>query len=323
MKKAYCLIIITILLVACSATPSDTTAQTSSLDKQINPPLTTITPSPTTTPTVEPTSTHTPTQTATATNIPTQTHTPTVELSFYNAATCLPTNTLIQIGTVTQVIDGDTITVLLEDGKTYTVRYIGMDAPESNMPFFTEAYNANSDMVLQKEVVLIKDVSETDAYDRLLRYVIVDDIFINLELVKTGFAKAMLVPPDTACADTLSSAEREPQASQFGIWAATATPDPSASQVIIVAVNKREEYVDLQNIGEADVDLTGWNLVSEKGHQECRLAGTLKAGETLRVWAGISQQGGYSCGYSSPIWNNSQPDPAVLYNPQGVEVSRK
>ena len=323
MKKAYRLILIAILLVACSTTPSDISDPTFGLEKQISLPLTTIIPSPTTTPTVEATSTQPPTRTATATNIPSQTATPTLELSFFNAADCLPTNTLVQIGTVTQVIDGDTITVLLEDGKTYTVRYIGMDAPESNMPFFTEAYHANSDMVLEKEVVLIKDVSETDPYDRLLRYVIVDNILVNLELVKTGFAKAMMFPPDVACADTLSSAEQEPQASQIGLWATTATPEPSASQVIIVAVEKREEYVDLQNIGEADVDLTGWNLVSEKGHQECHLAGLIKAGETLRVWAGISQQGGYSCGYSSPIWNNSQPDPAVLYNPQGVEVSRK
>ena len=319
MKKAYCLIIITILLVACWTTPSETTAPTSNLEKQIIPHITTITPNPTTTSTQEPTSTHTPTSTIT----PTQTPSSTVELSFYKAADCLPKNTLVQIGTVTQVIDGDTITVLFDDGKTYTVRYIGMDTPEREMPFFTQSYNANSDLVLQKEVVLIKDVSETDPYDRLLRYVIVDNILVNLELVKTGFAKVMMIPPDVACADTLSSAEQEPQASQIGIWAATATPEPSASQVIIVAVEKREEYVDLQNIGDMDVDLTGWNLVSERGHQECHLAGIIKAGETLRVWAGVSQQGGYSCGYSSPIWNNSQPDPAVLFNLQGVEVSRK
>ena len=191
------------------------------------------------------------------------------------------------------------------------------------MPFSTEAYNANSDMVLQKEVVLIKDVSETDPYDRLLRYVIVDGVFVNLELVKTGFAKAVQYPPDVACADVFSSAEQEAQAAQAGMWIATPTPEASAAQLIIVAVNKRDEYVELQNIGDTDVDLSGWNLVSERGHQECYLSGLLKAGETLRVWAGSSDKGGFSCGYSSPIWNNSEADPAVLYNPQGVEVSRK
>jgi endonuclease YncB( thermonuclease family) len=309
--------------MACSTTPSDKSVPTLNLEMQIIPPITTIIPSPTTTRTLEPTSTNIPTDTATATITPTQTPTPTVDLSFYDTADCLPRNTLVQTGTVTQVFDGDTINVLFGDGKTYIVRYIGIDSPEQDMPFFTDAYNANSNMVLQKEVVLIKDISETDQYNRLLRYVIIDDVFVNLELVKTGFAKAVMFPPDIACTDTFSSAEKVPQVSQIGIWAATATPEPSESQVIIIAVDKREEYVDLQNIGDMDVDLTGWNLVSERGHQECYLAGLIKAGETLRVWAGNSQQGGYSCGYSSPIWNNSQPDPAVLYNPQGVEVSRK
>ena len=126
---------------------------------------------------------------------------------------------------VDQVFDGDTIRVSLDDGKTYTVRYIGMDAPEEEMPFFTEAYIANTDLVLHKEVMLIKDVSETDPYNRLLRYVIVDGVFVNLELVKTGFAKAVQYPPDVACADAFLSAEQEAQAAQAGIWVATATPE--------------------------------------------------------------------------------------------------
>jgi endonuclease YncB( thermonuclease family) len=248
---------------------------------------------------------------------------PTEDLSFSNIAACLPNNTLRQKGAVIQVIDGDTIDVRLDDGQIYPVRYIGMDAPERDQPFFTEAYNANADMVLEKEVILIKDVSETDQYDRLLRYVIADNLFVNLELVRAGFAQAMRYPPDVACADTFSSAEYETRASQIGIWETTPTPEPSTAQVIIIKVNKRDEYVDIQNIGDMDVDLAGWNLVSERGHQECPLSGSIKAGETLRIWSGTAQGDGYSCGYTNPIWNNSESDPAVLYNAQGAEVSRK
>ena len=113
---------------------------------------------------------------------------------------------------MTQVIDGDTIYVLLEDGNTYSVRYIGMDAPEEDRPFSLEAYNANSGMVDQKKVILVKDVSETDQYDRLLRYVIAGDVFVNLEMVKAGFAQGETYPPDTACADAFSSAEAEARA---------------------------------------------------------------------------------------------------------------
>jgi endonuclease YncB( thermonuclease family) len=251
------------------------------------------------------------------------TATMTIDFSAQNVAACLPINSITQKGIVTEIIDGDTVIVRLDDGSIYRVRYIGMDAPERDQPFFTESYNANADMVLEKEVILIKDVSETDQYDRLLRYVIADNLFVNLELVRAGFAQAMRYPPDVACADTFSSAEYDTRASQIGIWEATPTPEPSVAQVIIVTVEKRAEYVDIQNMGDTDVDLAGWNLVSERGHQECPLSGSIKAGDTLRIWSGTAQGDGYSCGYTSPIWNNSESDPAVLYNAQGVEVSRK
>ena len=279
------------------------------------------------TPTQEPTATITPTPTATITPTmtltPTITLTPTADSSFYEVAACLPKNTSYQKGIVTQIIDGDTVYVLLGDGKTYSVRYIGIDTPERERQFSRESTNANSDLVLQKEVILIKDVSETDQFDRLLRYVIVGDVFVNHELVRMGFAVAEDYPPDVACSETLSSAEDQARASQIGMWVATQTPEPSAPKVIIIAMNKREEWVDIQNVGNSDVDLSGWNLVSEKGNQDCPLSGIIKAGETLRIWAMAAQGPGYSCGYNTNIWNNSEPDPAVLYNEQGIEVSRK
>jgi endonuclease YncB( thermonuclease family) len=248
---------------------------------------------------------------------------PTQDLSFYDIAACIPKNTSFQVGTVNQVIDGDTIYVLLDDGRTTSVRYIGIDAPEEDRAFSLEAYNANSGMVDQKEVILIKDVSETDQYDRLLRYVIVGDTFVNLEIVRNGFASAETYPPDTACVDAILSAESEARAALVGMWIATPTPIASDPQIIIVTVNKREEWVDIQNMGNSDLDLTGWNLVSERGNQDCPLSGTIKAGETLRIWAMTANGPGYSCGYTTNIWNNSESDPAVLYNAQRVEVSRK
>jgi endonuclease YncB( thermonuclease family) len=326
MKNLY-VMIISIILVSCSTLPSRSSELTNIEKTQIPEPsmattattFDTSTPKPTSTTTASPTTTRTATNTLT----PSMTLPPTDDLSFYNIATCVPKNTLIQRGTVTQIIDGDTIYILLEDGKTYSVRYIGIDAPESEGRYFTESFTANSDLVLQKEVILIKDVSETDQFDRLLRYVIVGDVFVNQELVKKGFAKAISYPPDISCADTFSLAENEARGGQMGMWVATPTPESSSPTVIVLSVNKREEWVDIQNTGNSDVDLAGWNLVSERGHQECYLSGIIKSGEILRIWAGTAQGDGFSCGYSNPIWNNSEPDPAVLYNAQGVEVSRK
>lgn len=103
------------------------------------------------------------------------------------------------------------------------------------------------------------------------------------------------------------------------------TQPPAAARVIILTVDKRAEFVDIQNVGGQPQSLDGWRLVSEKGNQECRLADTLQPGATLRIWARSADagKGGYNCGFGDTIWNNSEPDPAVLYDAQGQEVSRK
>jgi micrococcal nuclease len=73
----------------------------------------------------------------------------------------------------------------------------------------TIATNQNSNLVLNKQIILVKDVSETDRYDRLLRYVIVGNIFVNDYLVRTGYATAQAYPPDTACNTSFQAAQAE------------------------------------------------------------------------------------------------------------------
>jgi len=101
----------------------------------------------------------------------------------------------------------------------------------------------------------------------------------------------------------------------------TPTPIPGP-RVIIARVNKTAEYVDLENIGTDDQDLTGWILTSERGNQTCTLAGTIEPGQTLRIYAG-SGEGGYNCGYDENIWNNDERDTAILTNADGLEIDRK
>lgn len=255
---------------------------------------------------------------------PTQNNIPSVSI-----AACIP-NRDPQTGLVTKVIDGDTIYVRLDqDGQTYSVRYIGIDTPESTIqhePFGKEASDKNAELVSDKRVTLFKDVSETDKYDRLLRYVFTDEYFVNYELVKKGFANAATYPPDISCADYFREGEAYARDLLLGLWAfqpsATSVSLGNPSQTIIItAVNKSSEYVDIKNVSAAPINLKGWTLVSEKGNQACSLGGTLQPGEALRIWAGASSTG-FSCGFGSNIWNNSEPDPAVLYDPQGREVDR-
>ena len=118
---------------------------------------------------------------------------------------------------VIQVIDGDTI--IIEGG--YRVRYIGIDAPEiypETEAFGIEARQANRRLVEGNGVRLERDVSETDKYGRLLRYVYVGDIFVNAELVKQGLARAKAYPPDTKYQAYLEEMEAEARSAGRGMW---------------------------------------------------------------------------------------------------------
>ncbi len=240
--------------------------------------------------------------------------------------------------TVVRIVDGDTIVVLIT-GREYTLRYIGIDTPETVRPAYPvewmgpEAGAANEALVAGKTVYLEKDVSETDQYGRLLRYVyLADGTFVNAELVRQGYAQASTYPPDVKYQDLLLQMQREAMDAGRGLWGATPTAKPMTqpaqqptANIVILAVDKRAEVVDIQNIGVQAQDLTGWVLVSEKGNQRCSLGGVIEAGATLRIWAMAvdAGQGGYNCGFGENIWKNSEPDPAVLYDANGAEAARK
>jgi micrococcal nuclease len=137
----------------------------------------------------------------------------------------------IQIGQVVNVVDGDTIDVMV-DGTKVRVRYIGMDTPETHSGLEwlgPEASAANSQLVMAREVVLEKDVSETDQYGRALRYVWLHDgatwTLVNLELIREGFATIMRYPPDVKYIDPIFvPAEDAAKAAGIGRWGAQPTP---------------------------------------------------------------------------------------------------
>jgi len=147
---------------------------------------------------------------------------------------------------VKRVIDGDTIEVDL-NGKAYKVRYIGINSPEYNQPFGDEATQANSSLVSGKTVILEKDVSETDKYGRLLRYVYVGNLFVNAHLVKFGWAQASTYPPDVKYSDLFVSLEREARENNLGCWfipeeTEEEPPPPTEEEKMFVGSKKSDVY---------------------------------------------------------------------------------
>lgn len=134
-------------------------------------------------------------------------------------ATLTPTRPALarETAQVTQVIDGDTIEVEL-DGQHYRVRYIGMDTPEVGEPFYAAAIEANRRLVQGQVVEMEKDVSETDRYGRLLRYVYVGNVMVNEELIRLGMAQVATFPPDVEYAERFLIVQEEAQTQGVGLW---------------------------------------------------------------------------------------------------------
>ena len=127
---------------------------------------------------------------------------------------------------VTKVIDGDTMEI--EGGKT--IRFIGIDTPETVDPrksvqcFGKEASSETKSLLSGKTVILQKDVSETDKYGRLLRYIYLPPsrsgqiLFVNDYLVREGFARVLTYPPDVKYNEQFREAEKEAKAQKKGLW---------------------------------------------------------------------------------------------------------
>ncbi len=158
---------------------------------------------------------------------------------------------------VEQVVDGDTL--IIEDN--IRVRLLGIDAPEIEKCFGEQSKKQLSSKVLGREILLEKDQTAKDNYDRLLRYVIlrnenpeVDDVLVNKEMIREGFAKSLYVKPSRRYLSQLQSAEREAEKESLGMWGECdyevkstnnereQDSDPFSSECVIKGnINKRYE----------------------------------------------------------------------------------
>ncbi|OUM99786.1 MAG: hypothetical protein BAA02_00815 [Paenibacillaceae bacterium ZCTH02-B3] len=121
--------------------------------------------------------------------------------------------------TVARVVDGDTY----ETAGGQRVRLIGVNAPElkGEERELGEAAREFARVRLEgKAVYQFRDVSDTDRYGRLLRYVFVagDLVMFNETLLREGYAGVMTVPPDVTFAEKFLELERQARESGRGLW---------------------------------------------------------------------------------------------------------
>lgn len=145
---------------------------------------------------------------------------------------------------VMRVVDGDTIEVKFSDGTIEKVRFIGIDTPETVDPrkpvecFGKEASAKMKELVEGKTVRLERKADENrGSYGRLLRYVYVDDFFVNAEMIKQGYAYAYTKYPfDSELTEEFKQYEQEARENERGLWAPGACEtetDPESSFTLI------------------------------------------------------------------------------------------
>lgn len=123
--------------------------------------------------------------------------------------------------TVTRVVDGDT--VIVDDCETPgRVRLLLIDTPEvhgGNECFGPEASAFAVRWLEGQQVTLEADEEHTDIYDRMLRYVWLDDELFNERIVREGFGTLAVYRPNVKYRDRIERAEAEARDSERGLWA--------------------------------------------------------------------------------------------------------
>ena len=128
---------------------------------------------------------------------------------------------------VQRVVDGDTIKVATAQGLD-TVRYIGMDTPETKKPgtpvqcYGKRASHENERLVEGERVRLVPGADPRDRYGRLLAYVYRqrDGVFVNERLLAGGFARTLTIAPNTRYAPRFAAVQARAQADRTGLWGA-------------------------------------------------------------------------------------------------------
>jgi endonuclease YncB( thermonuclease family) len=248
---------------------------------------------------------------------------------------------------VARVIDGDTF--VLNTGEK--VRLILINAPEIGEKCYDESKKRLEELVLNKEVRLEKDVSETDKYGRLLRYVYVDSIFVNYQLVREGYAYAYPYPPDIRYESLIEEAEKLARQEGKGcLWrkgettttvtsvttstitsttTSTTIVSPTPENCIYISYfhydaggddryNLNDEYVIFKNRCNVSFDMTNWKIKDEANHTYTfpKFTFNLLASFTLYTGSGTDTSDKLYWNSDIPIWNNDH-DTLYLYDATG------
>lgn len=155
-------------------------------------------------------------------------------------------NINIQTFRVQRIIDGDTI----ELENQQTVRLLGINTPESQMPYYQEAKQSLINLIENKSVQI--ELRGTDKYGRTLVYVFLDNKNINEELLSQGLATLYFYGEDQYY-EKFRQTEESARINEKGLWGKS--PDSNCIEIIKFETNEPESLI-LQNLCNKKIHIT-------------------------------------------------------------------
>lgn len=248
---------------------------------------------------------------------------------------------------VTKVIDGDTIVVSFPNETMGTIRFLGIDCPETsiqqNNPYeyhnitnlscltsFAHEAKTYVELLLnnsQITIVFDNQTDKKDQYGRFLCYVFIDSTDVNALLLEDGYARVYTLETFSKKAEYLEI-EAETRDSLNGLWQClTIQSKISIAEVHYDAEgndeqNLNDEYVVLVNNEEVAMDLSGWSIHDDHGNRFDFPPGfSLAPSTSVTIYTGIGTNitTALYWHHFSPVWTNDG-DTVFIYNEKDILI---
>ncbi|ELZ98948.1 endonuclease [Haloferax mucosum ATCC BAA-1512] len=257
---------------------------------------------------------------------------------------------------VVEVVDGDTIKVVMPNGSRETIRLLGVDTPEvygENTPDefkgvpetdagkrclgeAGEDASAYAKSRLSGRTVELRydeKAGKRGYYGRILAYVVVDGSEFNYDLITEGHAR--FYDSSFEERERYDRAEREARERGVGLWSCATEGGDGGSDnddglSVTVAAdapgndnnNLNEETVTLENGGDSAIDLSGWTISDAAGSTYTFADGTeLASGATITLHTGSGSDTATDVYWerAGAVWNNGG-DTVTVRDATGSEV---
>ncbi len=244
---------------------------------------------------------------------------------------------------VVDVIDGDTIDVLLPNGSTGRIRLLGVDTPETrpdrnrineydnitdteSLAVWGEKAEEFAKSWLENQTIYIqfdKEAGLYGYYGRLLAYVyMLNGTDFNAELLRRGYAR-VYVEGNFSKKEEYLKIEKMAMENKTGLWSCMLETGVIIAYVHYNAYgddryNLNDEYVIISNNGNTSVNLTGYTLSDEANHTFVFPDFVLESRGlvTIHTGSGNNTDDELYWGSEYPIWNNDH-DTAYLRDAEG------